>query len=76
VLAMDGELIETILTGGDDYEIVCAVRPDDVPALYAVAARADIAVTDIGAVVDGTGAPRFIGANGPLSFARKSFSHF
>lgn len=76
VLAMDGELIETILTGGDDYEIVCAVRPDDVLALYAVAARADIAVTDIGAVVDGTGAPRFIGANGPLSFARKSFSHF
>ena len=75
-LASDARLIETILTGGDDYEIVCAMKPDAVPTFRARAAMADIAVTDIGVVVDGTGEPRFIGANGPLSFARKSFSHF
>jgi thiamine-monophosphate kinase len=75
-LGSDARLIETILTGGDDYEIVCAMNPDAVPAFRARAAMADIAVTDIGVVVDGTDEPRFIGANGPLSFARKSFSHF
>ncbi len=75
-LAADEKLVETILTGGDDYEIVCALKSDAVPAFRARAAKADIAVTDIGTIVDGTGEPRFIGANGPLSFARKSFSHF
>ncbi len=75
-LAADAKLIETVLTGGDDYEIVCAMRPDAVPAFRTRAAKADIAVADIGAIVDGTGEPRFIGANGPLSFTRKSFSHF
>lgn len=75
-LAADGKLIETILTGGDDYEIVCTVKPANVPAFRAGAAKADVAVTDIGTIVDGTDEPRFIGANGPLSFARKSFSHF
>jgi thiamine-monophosphate kinase len=75
-LASNAQLIETILTGGDDYEIVGAMKPDQVPTFRARAAMADIAVTDIGVVVDGTDEPRFIGANGPLSFARKSFSHF
>jgi thiamine-monophosphate kinase len=75
-LASDAQLMETILTGGDDYEIVCAMKADKVPTFRASAAMADIAVTDIGVVVDGTDEPRFIGAHGPLSFARKSFSHF
>ena len=75
-LGSDARLFEAILTGGDDYEIVCAMKPDEVPAFRARAATADIAVTDIGVVVDGTDEPRFIGANGPLSFAQKSFSHF
>jgi thiamine-monophosphate kinase len=75
-LAADEKLIEAILTGGDDYEIICTVKPNAVPAFRARAAKADVAVTDIGAIIDGTGEPRFIGANGPLSFALKSFSHF
>jgi thiamine-monophosphate kinase len=73
----DGKLIETILTGGDDYEVVCAVKPEDVPNFRTRAAKAGIAITDVGAVIDGKDAPRFIGAGGTvLSFSRKSFSHF
>ncbi len=76
-LASDARLIETILTGGDDYEILCTVRPDELPAFRARAAAADIAVTDIGVVVAGKDEPRFVDAGGAaLVFSRKSFSHF
>lgn len=76
VLASDGKQIETMLTGGDDYEIICAVRPGAVAAFRTQATSAGVAVTEIGTIVDGDAEPRFIGANGPLSFARTSFSHF
>lgn len=76
-LAADRALIEPILTGGDDYEIVCTVPPDNVAAFRALAAKAQVTVTEIGSVIDGTDAPRFIDANGAaLAFARTSFSHF
>ena len=76
-LASDAQLIETILTGGDDYEIVCAMKPDasaDIPrprrdGRYRGDRYRRLSLT-------GRGEPRFIGADGPLSFARKSFSHF
>lgn len=76
-LKSDATLIEKVLTGGDDYEIVCAIKPDEIPIFRARAAKADIAVTDIGVVVAGHGEPRFTDAAGAvLSFSRKSFSHF
>jgi len=77
--ALDAEprLIEAVLTGGDDYEVVCTVKPEKVPALRAAAAKVDIAVTDIGHVVAGQEDPRFVDAAGTtLSFAQKSYSHF
>lgn len=76
-LKSDARLAETILTGGDDYEIVCAMKRDEVPAFSALAAVAGIAVTDIGVVMAGHEEPRFIDAAGAsMSFSRKSFSHF
>lgn len=76
-LASDGKQIETILTGGDDYEVVCAMQPDAVAAFRAQAASTGIAVTEIGSIIDGSDEPRFTDTNGAaLSFSRKSFSHF
>jgi thiamine-monophosphate kinase len=76
-LAVDRTLIEPILSGGDDYEIVCTMRSDNVPAFRAQAAKAQVAVAEIGLVIDGTDEPRFIDANGAaLALSRKSFSHF
>ena len=76
VLAVDPALIETILTGGDDYEIVCTVAPDKTVAFRAAAAAVKIPLTEIGAIAAGEGA-RFRGPdNKPLKFARTSYSHF
>ena len=75
-LAADGKLMETILTGGDDYEIVATVAPDRLTALRARALAAGVAFTEIGEVTRGKGA-RFIGPDGKtLGFKRLSFSHF
>jgi thiamine-monophosphate kinase len=69
------DAIETVLTGGDDYEILLAIAPDKLPALRAAAAAANVPVTRIGDVRAGQGA-RFVHDGQALQFARPSFSHF
>jgi thiamine-monophosphate kinase len=77
LLTADAGLVETALTGGDDYEIVCAIRPPEVEPFRAAAAAASIAVTGIGHIVAGGEPPRFVDRHGrALGFARSSFSHF
>jgi thiamine-monophosphate kinase len=76
-LAKEPGLIETIITGGDDYEVVACVPAGKVEALRQQAAAAGVAVTEIGAVTAGQGEARFLDPDGqPLMFAHPSFSHF
>lgn len=76
VLDADPAAVETILTGGDDYEIVCTVAPARAASFQAAAQKAGVTVTEIGRIGEGEGAC-FIDANGKaLNFARSSFSHF
>ena len=76
VLAADPAMLETALTGGDDYEIVCTVPPAKAESFRAAAQAAQVAVTEFGEIKAGAGA-RFLGADGkPLIFKRASFSHF
>ncbi len=71
------DLIARAVTGGDDYEILCAVPPGALGAFRAEAARAGLPVAVIGTVEEGTGAPVFLGPDGaPVAFTRASFSHF
>ncbi len=74
-LAADPALIETILTGGDDYEIVLTIAPGKLGAFREAAEKAGVAITEIGRVTAGQGA-RFIRDGKALSFARPSYSHF
>jgi len=75
-VAFDSSLLETALTGGDDFEIVCTVPPDKADSFRAAAQAARVAVTDIGVIAPGEGAS-FLGPDGaPLKFKRLSFSHF
>jgi thiamine-monophosphate kinase len=72
----DAALIELILTGGDDYEIVCTVPPAKVAGFQSAAAAAGIVVSDIGSIAAGEGA-QFCDDNGkPMRFARAAYSHF
>jgi thiamine-monophosphate kinase len=75
-IAGDPRLIETALTGGDDFEVVAAIPARKLRSLMAASRRAGVTVTEIGRIVKGQGT-RFLDAGGrPLRFARPSFSHF
>ena len=69
--------IEAIVSGGDDYEILCAI-PENHFEAFAQAARAvGVSVTSIGTVIAGTSAPRFLDAQGrAIALPRLSYSHF
>ena len=76
-LGSDPASIEPILTGGEDYEILCAVPPTAAEPFRAAAEGAGVAVTEIGRIIAGFVPPRFLDASGrPLSFARPGYSHF
>jgi thiamine-monophosphate kinase len=76
VLVADPEATETMLTGGDDFEVVATVPPRKLKSFLTAARRAGVPATGIGRVTAGTGV-RFLGPAGrPLRFARTSFSHF
>jgi len=69
--------IEQVLTGGDDYEIVCTVPPQRLADFRAAADTARVPVTEIGRVTAAKAPPRFIGRDGkPMQFKQTSFSHF
>jgi thiamine-monophosphate kinase len=77
VLAREPALIETVVGGGDDYEILATVQPEKIVALREQALAAGVAVTEIGRATAGQGEARFVGMDGkPLALAHPSFSHF
>src|SRR5262249_8817923 len=76
VISLDSTVLESALTGGDDYEIVCTVPEAKSASFQAAAKTANVAATEIGEIKKGEGA-RFLAANGEaLKFKRASFSHF
>jgi len=69
--------IETLIAGGDDYEILCTVAEDRVDAFVQAAQRAGVTTSSIGMVVAGTEAPKFLdGQGGEIVLKRRSYSHF
>jgi thiamine-monophosphate kinase len=76
-LAAEPGLIEPILTGGDDYELLCAVPPEALGAFLADCAGAGIAMAAVGTVIAADGPPSFAMPDGTSRvFATGSFSHF
>jgi thiamine-monophosphate kinase len=75
-LAVEPALMQTLLTGGDDYEILATVPAAKLAAMRSAAAAAGVALTEIGAVAQGKSEPVFLLHDQPLKFAQRSFSHF
>jgi thiamine-monophosphate kinase len=76
-LAAEPALIERLLTGGDDYEIVCTVPAKKVAAFQAAVAKARVPLAEIGVINKGSAPPSFFDASGEsLTFKQRSFSHF
>lgn len=75
-LAAEPALIEAILAGGDDYEIVCTIPAAGSADFIAAAGEAGIMATDIGQVMAGEGVPRFMAGGQPLALQSLSYSHF
>jgi thiamine-monophosphate kinase len=73
----DLSLIDTALTGGDDYEIVATVPTPAVDGLIAAATAAGVPMAEIGEIRGEPGKVRFLDREGvPLAFEATSFSHF
>lgn len=74
-LTLEPGLIETIATGGDDYEILMACDPAGVAALEAAGAALGAPVTRIGHLIGGEGPPDVSHAGEALGFGRLAFEH-
>jgi thiamine-monophosphate kinase len=69
--------IEAIVSGGDDYEILCAIPENRFEAFAEAAGVAGVAVTSIGTVIADRSAPRFLDGEGrEIALKRVSYSHF
>jgi thiamine-monophosphate kinase len=77
VVKSEPAAIEKVLTGGDDYEIVCTVPVQRLPDFRAAAEAARVPVTEIGRITEAKAPPRFLARDGkPMQFKQTSFSHF
>ncbi|HXO68555.1 MAG TPA: thiamine-phosphate kinase [Bradyrhizobium sp.] len=69
--------IESIVSGGDDYEILCTIPENRFEAFAQAASLAGVRVTAIGTIIAGPAVPRFIDGQGAeIALPRLSYSHF
>jgi thiamine-monophosphate kinase len=69
--------IETLIAGGDDYELLCTIPEDRVDGFAQAARLAGVPLSSIGMVVAGRSVPKFIDRQGrEIALARLSYSHF
>lgn len=76
-LQREPRLLATLLTAGDDYEIVAAVPDSSAAAFEAEAQAKGVPVTMIGRIGGPSGDVRVLALDGkPLELGRKGFAHF
>ena len=74
-IAHDPALISTIVTGGDDYEVLMAASEDQVERVASACGTLRVTATVIGELVDGQAAV-FVGRDGqPVHFGTHKFEH-
>ncbi|WP_420132962.1 thiamine-phosphate kinase [Rhodopseudomonas sp.] len=69
--------LQRILSGGDDYELLCGIAAEQLESFLAAAQRSAVPVAVIGTAAEGTAAPRWLSASGcEVSLTALSYSHF
>jgi thiamine-monophosphate kinase len=77
LLRADATDLGTLVSGGDDYEILCTVAEAHLDTVSAEAKRAGVALASIGTIIAGHDAPRFLDEQGAeIALKRLSYSHF
>ncbi|MGB8604243.1 thiamine-phosphate kinase [Bradyrhizobium sp.] len=69
--------LDAIVSGGDDYEILCAIPENRFEVFAQEAGEAGVAVSSIGTIIAGSSGPKFLDAQGSeIALERLSYSHF
>ncbi|WP_438274516.1 thiamine-phosphate kinase [Nitrobacter sp.] len=69
--------LESVVSGGDDYEILCTITEDRFSDFARTALSVGVAVTSIGTIVAGDTPPKWLDAEGKeIALSRLSYSHF
>lgn len=76
LVSMGAERIETILTSGDDYEILAAVPPHAERQFIALAADESVPVTRVGTLAIGDGLEVITADGGQLQLEKLGYDHF
>jgi thiamine-monophosphate kinase len=76
LVAADPTALKTVLTGGEDFEILATVAEPDSDAFAEAAAEAGVPVTRIGRVTEGSGPPVVVGRDGPIRLDQLGYTHF
>jgi thiamine-monophosphate kinase len=75
-VALEPGMMDQLVTGGDDYEILCTVAEDHVARFLDEAAALGVPAAAIGTVTAGDGLPVFRGDVVERRYAQGSYSHF
>ena len=75
-LARDPALLSAVASGGDDYEVLAAVAPEEARAFESAAREAGVAVTEIGTMMSGAGVVLADAAGGPITLPSSGYDHF
>lgn len=69
--------LETLVAGGDDYEILCTIPENRMTAFMQAAQQTGVPITVIGTIVAGASPPRLVDQAGrDIVLKRLSYSHF
>ncbi|NQV21203.1 MAG: thiamine-phosphate kinase [Rhodospirillales bacterium] len=70
------DLLPALLTGGDDYELLFTVAPEDRDRVVALGARLNVPITEIGRMVEGESVTVLDSHDVPLAFQQSGYRHF
>lgn len=76
VVGVNGGELDAIATGGDDYQVLAAVSPENITSFAAAALAAGVAVTPIGRIVAGSGVVAIAPDGEAVTFPDPGYDHF